>query len=38
MKKELPPQEQEALLHTLKARFEKNKNRHPGIEWACSGA
>jgi hypothetical protein len=22
------------LLKTLKARFEKNKNRHPGLDWA----
>jgi hypothetical protein len=30
----LPAQEQTALLSTLQARFEKNMNRHAGIEWA----
>jgi len=34
MKKELSPKQQEELLKTLKARFEKNMNRHKGIEWA----
>ena len=29
----LSPQESEELLNTLKARFEKNKHRHKGIEW-----
>ena len=33
-KKELPPKEREELLKALKARFEKNKERHEGIEWA----
>jgi hypothetical protein len=33
-KKELPPEEREELLTTLKARFEKNMNRHKGLEWA----
>ena len=32
-KKKLSPQEQEALLKVLKARFEKNRSRHKGIEW-----
>jgi hypothetical protein len=32
-KKELSPKQCEELLGTLKARFEKNKNRHKGIEW-----
>lgn len=32
-KKVLPPEQQEALLKLLKARFEKNGNRHQGIEW-----
>ncbi len=32
-KKELPPEKQEELIGTLKARFEKNMNRHAGIEW-----
>jgi uncharacterized protein DUF4256 len=32
-KKELPPEEREELLTTLKARFEKNMNRHQGLEW-----
>ena len=33
-KKELSPGQREELLRTLKARFEKNMNRHKGIEWA----
>lgn len=33
MKKTLSPSQKEELLHILKARFEKNKNRHKGIEW-----
>jgi hypothetical protein len=33
-KKELPPKQREALLKTLKARFEKNPNRHKGLKWA----
>jgi Protein of unknown function (DUF4256) len=33
-KKELLPKQREALLNTLKARFDKNMNRHKGIEWA----
>ena len=32
-KKNLSPKQIEELLKTLKARFEKNKNRHKGIEW-----
>lgn len=35
MKKELSLSQQEALLNTLKARFEKNPNRHQGLEWAA---
>ncbi|MBK6932250.1 MAG: DUF4256 domain-containing protein [Saprospirales bacterium] len=31
--KDLPPEQREALLRTLKARFEKNLNRHQGLEW-----
>jgi Protein of unknown function (DUF4256) len=34
MKKELSPKQREELLKTLKARFEKNINRHQGLEWA----
>jgi hypothetical protein len=34
MKKELPAERREELLSLLKARFEKNMNRHKGIEWA----
>lgn len=30
----LPASRHEELLSTLKARFEKNMNRHKGIEWA----
>src|SRR5215212_10613531 len=33
-KKELPAREREELLTTLKARFDKNMNRHKGLEWA----
>ena len=33
-KKELSPKQREELLTVLKARFEKNMNRHPGFEWA----
>lgn len=32
--KKLPAEGREELLKTLKARFEKNMNRHKGIEWA----
>jgi hypothetical protein len=34
IKKELSPKQREELLRTLKARFEKNLNRHKGLEWA----
>ena len=34
MKKELSPKQGEELLRALKARFEKNMNRHEGLEWA----
>ncbi len=34
MKKELSSKQCEDLLKTLKARFEKNLNRHKGFEWA----
>ncbi len=33
-KNPLSAEQQEALLRVLKARFEKNKKRHPGLEWA----
>ena len=33
-KKELSPKQREELLKALKARFEKNMNRHRGLEWA----
>ena len=33
-KKELAREQREELLRTLKARFEKNMNRHKGLEWA----
>ncbi|HLG36470.1 MAG TPA: DUF4256 domain-containing protein [Bacteroidia bacterium] len=33
-KKELSPKQREELLRTLKVRFEKNMNRHKGLEWA----
>lgn len=32
-KKKLPPEQAEALLKALKARFEKNRSRHQGLEW-----
>ncbi len=32
-KKELPPEQREELLKLLKARFEKNMDRHKGLEW-----
>ena len=33
MEKKLSSSESEALLKTLKERFEKNQNRHEGMEW-----
>jgi len=33
-KKALSPEQGEELLRALKARFEKNMNRHKGLEWA----
>jgi hypothetical protein len=33
-KKELSAKQSEELLKTLKVRFEKNMNRHKGLEWA----
>ena len=33
-KKKLSAEAGEELLNTLKARFEKNMNRHKGLEWA----
>ena len=33
MKKNLSPQQLKELLSTLKIRFEKNMNRHQGLEW-----
>jgi hypothetical protein len=32
-KKQLPPGKREELLKALEARFEKNMNRHKGLEW-----
>jgi len=32
--KELSPEQREELLRALKARFEKNMDRHKGLEWA----
>ena len=31
--KELSPNQREEILRTLKARYEKNMNRHQGLEW-----
>ena len=33
-KRALSPEQREELLRALKARFEKNMNRHKGLEWA----
>src|SRR5881409_2006214 len=33
-KKQLSPKQREELLSALKDRFEKNMNRHKGLEWA----
>jgi Protein of unknown function (DUF4256) len=33
-KKKLSPEQHEELLRALKARFEKNMNRHKGLEWS----
>jgi len=33
-KEELSPERRKELLGVLKARFEKNMNRHKGLEWA----
>jgi hypothetical protein len=33
-RKELSPKQREELLRASKARFEKNMNRHKGLEWA----
>ncbi|MFD1140386.1 DUF4256 domain-containing protein [Larkinella insperata] len=32
--KELSPEQREALLSTLRVRFEKNTNRHQDLQWA----
>src|SRR5215813_3460182 len=32
--RQLAPDQQEGLLRALKGRFEKNMNRHKGLEWA----
>jgi len=32
--KDLSPEQREELLGALKARFEKNRNRREGLEWA----
>ena len=34
MKKEFSTKHRDELLNTSKARFEKNINRHKGLEWA----
>jgi hypothetical protein len=34
-RKELSAKQREEILGTLKARFEKNVNRHKGLEWAA---
>jgi hypothetical protein len=34
IKKKLSPEQREELFRALKARFEKNMNRHKGLEWA----
>src|SRR5690348_1448385 len=35
MKKKLSAEQTKELLGIFKARFEKNKNRHKGIEWTA---
>ena len=32
-RRQLPPEQRAELLRTLKARFEKNINRHHGLQW-----
>ncbi|MFD2573265.1 DUF4256 domain-containing protein [Spirosoma soli] len=32
--KQLSPEQRDELLNVLKARFEKNRNRHQGLDWA----
>jgi hypothetical protein len=32
-RQQLPPEQRGALLKTLQARFEKNMNRHRGLQW-----
>jgi hypothetical protein len=32
-RQQLPSEQREALLRTLKARFEKHMNRHQGLQW-----
>lgn len=32
--RELSPEQREELLKTLRDRFEKNMNRHPGLDWS----
>jgi aconitase A len=34
--KDMKAKQREELLRALKARFEKNMNRHKGLEWAKS--
>src|SRR6266404_7604733 len=34
-KRKLAPEQSKELLSFLKTRFEKNKNRHNGLEWAA---
>ena len=34
MRKSLSPDQREELLRALQARFEKNMNRHKGLDWA----
>jgi len=33
-RRELPSEQREELLRALRGRFEKNKSRHEGLEWA----
>jgi hypothetical protein len=34
-RQQMPPEQRGALLRTLKARFEKNMNRHEGLQWTA---
>jgi hypothetical protein len=37
-KREFSPEQRKELLRALKTRFEKNMNRHNGLDWANAQA